>query len=451
MMRLLKFIYKNFLAIFFFFLFLIKLAPFYYVPIESKFFASHTLAKTGIVGLLGILLIFDFKKIIGVINKNKVLFTLLALFFLGQSLPVLTAEDVFLFWKGYHNIIASLVIFLITFYLLVKDKRNFQRLNKFILISGFVLVGIELIFVAFADKLIPILNVVLQQEVFDAYLTNIERGRYSMDMNIELFLPFSLYLILKSKKWARFRKISLFFTLALIAITFFSNFRTRVVNLLFALFASLLIFFKKQENFLNPKNIKRLLPLGALLILPVVAAILLSSAVYSFNILDRFALKNESEDVGTLTFRINAGKKSIELFKSSPLFGVGLGNYGNYSEERTQFEFHLLNQRNRLTYQELGSYSPHNVLFSVLAESGVFGITTFLILLAYFFFRDISYINKEYGISFPMVYIVSFWTMFVFMLFNPSHSIFVVGWFWLIRGVIEATYSVKTFKVNDLT
>ena len=181
------------------------------------------------------------------------------------------------------------------------------------------------------------------------------------------------------------------------------------------------------------------------------ASIFLSSAVYSFNILDRFALKNESEDVGTLTFRINAGKKSIELFKSSPLFGVGLGNYGNYSEERTQFEFHLLNQRNRLTYQELGSYSPHNVLFSVLAESGVFGITTFLILLAYFFFRDISYINKEYGISFPMVYIVSFWTMFVFMLFNPSHSIFVVGWFWLIRGVIEATYSVKTFKVNDLT
>lgn len=441
-MRLLKFIHKNFLAIFFFFLFLIKLAPFYYVPIESKFFTSHTLAKSGIVGLLGILLIFDFKKILGTINKNRVLFSLLALFFLGQSLPVLDAEDVFLFWRGYHNIIASLIIFLITFYLLAKDKRNFQRLNKFILISGFVLVGIELIFVAFADRLIPILNVVLQQEVFDAYLTNIERGRYSMDMNVELFLPFFLYALLRFKNERRLRKASIFFTIVLIGITFFSNFRTRVVNLLFALFASLFIFFKKQRNFLNPKNIKSFLPLGTLFVLPIIVAIFLSSAIYSFNILDRFALKDESEDVGTLTFRINAAKKSIELFKSSPLFGVGLGNYSNSSGERTQFEFHLLNQRNRLTYQELGSYSPHNVLFSILAEAGAFGITTFLALLAYFFFRDISYINKEHDISFPMVYIVSFWTMFVFMLFNPSHSIFVVGWFWMLRGAIEATYSV---------
>ena len=443
MMSLLRFIRNNLLPIFFFLLFLIKLAPFYFLPIESKFFVSHTLAKAGVVGLLGVLLIFDFKKIVGVINKNKILFSLLALFFLGQSLPVLTAEDVFLFWKGYHNIIASLIIFLTTFYL-VRNKRNFLKLNKFILISGFILVGIELIFVTFADKLIPILNLVLQQEVFDAYLTNIERGRYSMDMNVELFLPFFLYALLRFKNERKLGKASVIFTVVLIAVTFFSNFRTRVVNLVFALFVSFLIFFKKQKDFLNPKNIKKLLPLGALLALPVVAAILLSSAVYSFNILDRFALKDESEDVGTLTFRINAAKKSIELFKSSPLFGVGLGNYSNYSGQSTQFEFHLLNQRNRLTYQELGSYSPHNVLFSILAEAGAFGIATFVALLVYFFWRDISYINREGGLSFPMVYIVSFWTIFVFMLFNPSHSIFVVGWFWMLRGAIEANYSVTT-------
>ena len=444
MMRLLKLIQKNSLAIFFVFLFLIKLAPFYFLPIESKFFVSHTLAKAGVVGLLGILLIFDSKKIAGVINKNKVLFSLLALFFLGQSLPVLTAENVFLFWKGYHNIIASLIIFLLTFYL-VRDKKNFEKLSKFILISGFILVGIELVFVALADKLLPLLNLVLQQEVFDAYLTNIERGRYSMDMNVELFLPFFLYALLRFKNKERLGKTSIFFIIALIGITFFSNFRTRVVNLIFALFASLFIFLKKQRNSLSPKNIKRLLPLGALLALPVIVAIFLSSAVYSFNILDRFALKNKEEDVGTLTFRINAAKRSIELFKSSPLFGVGLGNYSNYSGERTQFEFHLLNRRNRLTYQNLGSYSPHNVLFSVLAEAGAFGIATFVALLVFFLWRDIFYFNKANGVSLPMVYIISFWTMFVFMLFNPSHSIFVVGWFWMLRGSIEANYSVKTF------
>jgi O-antigen ligase len=173
---------------------------------------------------------------------------------------------------------------------------------------------------------------------------------------------------------------------------------------------------------------------------PIAIAIILSSAVYSFNILDRFALKDESEDVGSLAFRINAAEKSIELFKSSPLFGVGLGNFGNYSEGRIAFEIHLLNEQNRITYQELGAYSPHNVIFSILAEAGAFGITTFLALLAYFFYRDISYISKKKEMSFPMVYIVSFWTMFVFMLFNPSHSIFVVGWFWLLRGAIEASY-----------
>src|SRR3990167_2298052 len=93
MMSLLRFIRNNLLPIFFFLLFLIKLAPFYFLPIESKLFVSHTLAKAGVVALLGILLIFDFKKIVGLINKNRVLFSLLALFFLGQSLPVLAAED----------------------------------------------------------------------------------------------------------------------------------------------------------------------------------------------------------------------------------------------------------------------------------------------------------------------------------------------------------------------
>lgn len=442
MIRLLKFIYKHFLVIFFIFLFLIKLAPFYFLPIESKLFVSHTLAKAGVVGLLGVLLIFDFKKILKVINDNQALFTLLALFFLGQTLSVLAAEDVFLFWKGYHNIIASLIIFLITFYFF-RNRRNFEKLNRFILVSGFILVGIELLFVALADKVLPFLSLVLQQEVFDAYLTNIERGRYSMDMNIELFLPFFLYALLNFKKDKKLGKASLIFSVFLIGITFFSNFRTRVVNLLFALFASIVIFFKKQKDFFSSKNLKKLLPLGALLTLPVVAAIVLSSAVYSFNILDRFALKDESEDVGTLAFRINAARKSIELFKSSPLFGVGLGNYSIYSGEKVQFEFHLLNQRNRLTYQALGSYSPHNVLFNVLAESGAFGIVTFGALLVYFFWRDIAHINRGRTVSWPMVYVVSFWTMFVFMLFNPAHSIFVVGWFWMLRGAIEANYSGK--------
>lgn len=443
MKRLLGFISDNFLLVFFILLFLIKLTPFYYFPVESRFFASHTLAKAGIVALFGILLVLDFKKILRTLEKNKTLFGLLSLFLIGQSLSVILSEDIFLFWRGYHNILVSLTIFFLAFYLILKNKKNLEKITKFILISGFVLVGIELFYILFADKLIGILGVIIQHEVFDAYLTNIERGRYSLDMNVELFLPFFLWALYKSGKESLTRKASGVFTFLLIAITFFSNFRTRVVNLLFALGASLLIFYLKEKEFFKSKNLSKLVRYLVIFLIPMAFAIIISSAVFSFNILDRFALKSEGEDVGTLTFRINAAVKSVELFKSSPLFGVGLGNYSNYSGERALFEFHLINQSNRLTYQNLASNSPHNVMFSVLAETGALGITTFFVLLCYFFFRDVTYIGRERKTGVIMAYIVSFWTVFVFMLFNPSQTIFVAGWFWFLRGVIEASYSTS--------
>ncbi len=439
-----KFLKDKLIYIFLVTLFIIKLVPFYYFPIPSRLFSSHTLAKFMLGVIFLTILITNFKKLAGLIKKYNIVFGLILLFFLGQSFSVISASDVILFWRGYHNIIAALMIFVITFYLLMIRRGNSRLVSRFIIISGIILVFLELIYVLFANQLIPILKTVVQKEAAEAYLTNMDRGRYSLDMNIELFVPVFIVLIMNIKKIPnKFHYLIYAIVAMLVFITFRSNYRTRVVDLLFSILAitSIIIYKKRKRLGLLKLDIKTLAT-ASFFILGILVSIISSNFLFGFNIFDRFALQHEQEDVATLEFRKSAAEKSVELYASSPLFGVGLGNYALFSERTlAQFSFYLIGEKSRLTYAQLGEYSPHNVLFRTLSETGALGIITYLILLTFFATSDYRYIRKTKKTLFLDAYIVSFWTIFVFMLFNPSYSIYMMGWFWFIRAIIEASYA----------
>lgn len=418
-------------------LFLIKAPPFYYSTYPSKVFSSHTLGKIIIIGLFFVTILAKYFQTQKVFERHKKLLLFLGLYILAQSLTVLVAEDVVYFWKAYHNLLIGLFIFYLAF--MFVSKKTISLFNRFVLLTGAVLILLELLFFLFTGEIMPFIKNLVQKEVLDAYLTNLSRGRFSLDLNVELFLPILLGFVLRPIKTmsSKTKLIAGFLIPVIVFLSFFSNFRSRALMSVFGFFGFLGAYALRLKGF---DQLKKLVIILAVVALSTFVALNVSNSFYSFNVLDRFALQNEREDVGTITFRARAADKSVEMFLSSPVLGIGLGNYTLYADRGDlALKRFLYLDRFREDYSLLASQSPHNVIVQLLGETGLFGTATFLMLMVFFATRDYKYLLFR-DFNFVAGYIISFWTILVFMLFNPAASLFVIGWFWFVRGVIEAAY-----------
>ncbi len=432
-----KNIFKSHLLFYVFFIsiFLIKAPPFYYVPITNSLFSSHTLAKILIIFSLSLYLVLNISKVRLLINKNNHIILVLSLFFLTQSLSIITASDIIFFLKSYHNIIIAMFIFLLSYFMAFLNKSILSMIFNFILITGVFLVFLELIFFIFPYYLLPFFRLIIQKEVLDAYLTNIERGRYSLELNAEVFLPFFLLKIL-----LQFRKNSQFIiaSVIVILISFVSNFRTRVVMILFIIIS----FFLLTKSYLSVKQ-KIFIPLFIGLI--ILISLWTSNFIFRFNIVDRFLLSEDIEERAPLEYRISSAVKSVDMFLSSPLLGKGLGNFINYNNENRYYKYSTVIKSYQKAYMDLVRYSPHNIFLQIMSETGGLGLITFAILIIFFLIGDIKFIKKN-KINIGLAFIISSWTSFIYMLFNPAYSISTIGWFWFMRGIISG-YNGKGSKI----
>jgi len=78
---------------------------------------------------------------------------------------------------------------------------------------------------------------------------------------------------------------------------------------------------------------------------------------------------------------------------------------------------------------------PHNLFFSAYANTGFLGLSTLLILIVYFLLTDIMIFNKNEDVL--KGYILVFWSVFIYALFNPWMYFQFFGLFWILRGIIE--------------
>lgn len=440
-----EFVYNLFgrwlLIIFLFSLFLAKATPFYYLPFTSKLFSTHTLGKGLLAGLFVVIMIARFENISRLIKKNIIVFTLVGIFFLAQSLSVVVAADITFFWRSYHNLIVAMFIFFLSYYFSSK-RNNLRIISKFVLVTGGILISYELIFFLFPEFVLPILQGLVQKEVLDAYYTNISRARYSLDMNTELFLPVFLVWGAYPTKRKRVHLRVVFFILSatLIFISFLSNFRSRVLMSLAGIFGFLFVYLLNRLKTKKFFDLKKVVVTALVVVISVYAAVFTSNRLFSFNVFDRFLLQDKREDVETVGFRLSAADKSLEMYKASPFFGVGLGNYAVYSKKPNfalQRFYYLSSYKEE--YSKRVSLSPHNVVFQILSETGSVGAIVFGALMLHFGFKDIKFLLKK-GSNKLQGYVLSFWVIVLFMLFNPASTIFMIGWFWFFRGLIEASY-----------
>jgi O-antigen ligase len=359
------------------------------------------------------------------------------MYLLGQSVSIFSSQNLTLFFKGYLNVISYILLFIVTIVLVqtYNKKIIISKLFSFVYTVGFIVVTLELIMIFFFPIIQPYINPIIQREVMNAYYTDQARGRSWYIIHLELFIPFLFYALSEQKR----KLLNGFLLILFLFISIFSNVRSRAIQVLFAVGISVWLIIRKSTS----KKQLNYLYSSALIVCVVISALLVSKIINDHNVYERFVASENENDRATVQSRLDFYSLSLELFLSHPLTGVGLGNYINTDILNTGNASNYDRSTDYLgNYREEVAYSPHNIFMEILSETGILGITTFLMLLMFFIIDDfhtitISTVQKR--VLFP--YIISSWTVFVYTLFNPYNTIYIFGWFWFLRGVIQG---VKT-------
>jgi len=254
---------------------------------------------------------------------------------------------------------------------------------------------------------------------------NLERGRLFIETYDEIAIPFLFVLIPLCKK--RWQKVAVFLLFGAIVIpSFLSNFRSRILMFAFAFLAS---FF-----FLSTKKIaSRVSFLISSLIIIYFTATLLSS-VLGFSFVDRFALRHEREDVMTIESRSDHIKESAEMGLAFPFTGIGLGNYYEYlsvSKTNSASVFGWVKKE-----MAIASTSPHNIFAQIVSETGVISLLFYVGMLGFFARNDSKLLFKNKTSDITKSFVISFWALFLYSVFNPSTTFEYNALFWILRGMI---------------
>lgn len=408
-------------------LLLVILPPFY---LFASYLNVNTAAK---VLWVFIFLVLVLKKERQIPKENTLLLLFLA-FFLAQSLSVLGAVNVFAFLQQYEDLVFTALFFFISLRL-VGGPRDIKRVVTVLLVGGVINLFFQSIIFLFPNAFLKAGELFLHEGYLEIIKINVGRSRIYFEGYDEILIPILFYLWVNSKKKIK-SALSLFYIVLITTFSFISNFRTRFLMLLFSLFSSFFLFLKTKKT-----------SLFALFILPLTVYLLYSILTQNigFTVFDRLLLQSEKEDVNTVTGRIKKWEKTVEMGLSAPLFGVGLGNYYDYLDPSMK-QYASLFEQTRKEF-ELAAYDPHGIFFKIFAETGFLGLFSFLLLLGYFLNKDIGILFSKEEI--PKIFVVSFWTLFLYALVNPSYTTKYQALFWLLRILIEKSKGLYSPRILE--
>ena len=418
-----KIITKYSLPLFLFSLLLIKIPPFYlFFPIKSALLTTHMLARLIILILFAIL---AFRQLVNketiYTPKAKALLVIFFVYFVFQSLSVISAVNATSFLQRYKNILFP------GFFLFVAITiRKHSKKVVFVFLVTAVFNFFYQMFMFWSPNLFRSLGEIF---VYSGHLElvsiNLERFRMFIETYDEIAIPFIFLLItIAKKRWQKLSVILLF--LMVVAPSLLSNFRSRVLMLAVALIASFVLLQGK-------KIVPKLSLLASFLAISFLSIVLLNS-FFGFSIIDRFALENEREDVRTISLRGRNIGESAEMGLAYPLFGVGLGNYYDhlpFSQKAKQSIFGWVRKE-----AEIASTNPHNIFAQTVAETGIVSLLFYVGILIYFAREDFRTMSARRASLLRKSFIISFWTLFIYSIFNPTTTLTYNTMFWVLRGMI---------------
>lgn len=403
--------------IYYFSFFFLNLPPLF---IFSQIITSHILAK---LILLSLLIYFVLKtlcskeKIKTIQYKNQNFFILIGIYIISQSISILPAGNIVSFLAKFEDIFFGLVFLLDTEFLLKKKgERVFKTAINVLLAACFFNFLTQLVIFLWPSS-ISSLSRFVHSGYINTILLNLQRGRTYLETYNEVLLPFIMYFLYLNKGLKFY-----YFCLLAIGIIYFSiisGFRTSLLMVVVSLGGFYIFIKTKKKMMLSP----------VLVLLTIVIMLIANFAPNPLSY-ERLINTATNEDL-TFWGRINRYTTAINMGIKAPFFGVGLGNYYdnlNYFDKKSS----SLIRKTKNEY-ELAAFYPHNIFFETFAESGSLGLLSFSLLILYFIFEDLKTLFKRRQRDLVKLAIISFWTLFLYSLFNPVNNITYLTLFWFFR------------------
>lgn len=402
------------LYLFLFAIIVIRLPNIYFLPfVTSGLFTTQAIARAIFIVLF--IAGFFFYRQKSAISKNSIMVIILLLgFLITSSLSILWAQNLEAFFIRYKDLVIGILSFFVF--------KTFASEKKKIVIALLIPIPINILYqslLIYGKNVFFILENLVYQKHFDLVSYNLHRGRIYMDVYDEAFLPLIVLILQTKKKLNIFLAVvSLFF---ISAFAFLSNFRTRILMLMIGLISSFVI--------LQKVTIKKIGYFFVFIIFVGFIVSFLSSFKWGYSFYDRFLFSNIRTDIQTVFSRYEQIGNALDMGFVSP-FGVGLGNYYDILiTQRGAYYAYITSDSKSTAYQNI-----HNNFAIIIAESGYITFIFYFLLMAKFAAMDYKTLGGKD--MYKKSFVISFWMLFFFGLFNPpipgSYQIL----FWGIRGLL---------------
>lgn len=408
---------------------LIKLFPLYLGSATTKLLSTHVLAK--------IVLVFPFmvaslgslyrpqsfrKKLDGAF-----VFAFL-LYVFAQTTSVIPAIDMEAYMRQLQNVFFHYVLFYVGYHIF-SEKKYKNIFFTYLFCVGIACVIIDSLFLFFGTTLLGFIQNSIQTEMVALFVHNARMGRFNSYLVLDSFIPIFFFFYHESDKKKHHTALLIAVLGIVMLFSYLSLFRTRLIQGIFALLTSLFVYFKDKRCFIV------LVLLVPTMLMGIYAATKLVSPT-SMTVIERFLLTDKGEDIDTIEYRYKSLQIAGELLTSSPLVGIGLGNYKIYINKVAGFS--IEDPFKKVHYEETLN-NPHSVFIEIISETGILGILGYIALLCYFLYKDIPIIIKGTDKHISSIMILA-WTLFLYGIFNPFNTVYIAGWFWFMRGYIQSQY-----------
>jgi O-antigen ligase/Tfp pilus assembly protein PilF len=228
-----------------------------------------------------------------------------------------------------------------------------------------------------------------------------------------LTFPFTLYnLFTKRDKWKWLSGISAFLTLSLITLTLTRAVWLATVAGFFISFPFYFYALSKGKNIVSQfKKYKNNILIIGVLCIAIFASILVYSRIDSFNTIKMQTITISSFKYGSVGERFQLWKKSIQVFKESPIFGKGLGSW---KIEVLKYGHQGLETENNITFHQ----RPHNDFIWIAAEQGIVGLLIYMSLVILLLFLFIKLILKTENANEKLFYFLALYAYLGYLIYS---------------------------------
>lgn len=393
----------------------LRLPNMYIAPgFNTAFLTTQAVSRVILVGMFFISFLL-FKKTF--FQKNRSILILLGGFFLCSSLSIIWAQNVALFFNSYKDFLVAIMAFFVFNF--------FQQEKKKIAITLIITMPLTIFYqmlLLYGGNAITFLKEIIYERHFSLVLFNLQRQRIYLDVYDEAFLPL-LILYIKKKNYAGYLSGFIIFLISLLALL--SNFRTRILMFLIGFFSSIILLYRI--------SIKKILYGFIFLIFIGMVASFSSFSTFTTTFYNRFLFEDKREDVDTIFSRLRQIQSALEMGFVSPL-GAGLGNYYVTLSYGKTPNLPFISQTEDVVESLSAVQNLHNNFATVIAESGYIAFIFYSLLLIQFGLLDRKTLQGKD--QYKKAFVLSFWLLFFFGLFNPTNPGSYQILFWGLRGLL---------------